>query len=167
MMQHAPSPAASRAAARLLADAPKGFGKKLNVQPKKKVLPSTTQVRRTKAADDFDKLKASGAPEYLVSIRTVGEKTSEWMPVGGIAVPRSSSEDAAVSMAIFNNEDELLKGAFRNFPRLKVSEDRFEYGFRLKDFPEDPIKVASKEKTEVTTNPLMQWFNSLDSPLNK
>merc|ERR1711920_895325 len=89
------------------------------------------QVRRDQAASDFDKLKSSGAPEYMVSIRTVGEKTSDWMPVGGIAVPRSGSEDAAVSMAIFNNEDELLKGAFRNFPRLKVSTDKFEYGYRM------------------------------------
>ena len=45
------------------------------------------------------------------------------MPVGGLAVPRSNSVDTAVSMAIFNNEDELLKGAFRAFPKLKTSKD--------------------------------------------
>ena len=49
-------------------------------------------------------LQLSLGPHVQVSIRTVGEKTSDWMPVGGIAVPRSGSEDAAVSMAIFNNE---------------------------------------------------------------
>ena len=89
------------------------------------------------------------------------------MPVGGLAVPRSNSVDTAVSMAIFNNEDELLKGAFRAFPKLKTSKDKFEYGYRLKEFPDDPIKMATKEKTEQPTNPIMQWFNTLDSPLNR
>merc|ERR1712087_678461 len=145
----------------------KGFGKKVHVEPKKKAPPSKSQVRRDEAANKFDKLKSSGAPEYMVSIRTVGETKSDWMPVGGIAVPRSGSEDAAVSMAIFNNEDELLKGAFRNYPRLKVSTDKFEYGYRLKEFPEDPVKIANKASTEQTSNPFMQWFNQLDSPLNK
>ena len=58
-----------------------------------------------------------------MSIRTVsadGSETSEWMPVGGLAVPRSNSVDTAVSMAIYNNEDELLKGAYRSYPKLKV-----------------------------------------------
>ena len=55
---------------------------------------------------------------------------SDWNPVGGIAVPRSSSEDVALSMAIFQNEDDLLKGAFRSYPFLKKSEEKFEYGYR-------------------------------------
>lgn len=77
-----------------------------------------------------DKLRDSGSPEYMVLIRTVpatGEP-SVWYPVGGIAVPRSNSEDTALSMAIFNNEDDLLKGAFKAYPALKKSEDKFEYG---------------------------------------
>ena len=49
------------------------------------------------------------------------------MPVGGLAVPRSNSVDTAVSMAIFNNEDELLKGAFRAFPKLKTSKDKMRF----------------------------------------
>merc|ERR1712113_693710 len=126
-----------------------------------------TQIKRDKAAADFDKLKDLGAPEYMVSIRTVGETTSDWLPVGGIAVPRSGSEDAAVSMAIFNNEDELLKGAFRNYPKLKVSEDKFEYGYRLKEFPDDEFKLATEDATKQSSNPIVQWFSNLDSPLNK
>jgi len=82
-------------------------------------------------------------------------------------VPRSSSEDAAVSMAIFNNEDDLLKGAFKIYPKLKVSTDKFEYGYRLKEFPDDPVKICTKQSTEASTNPFMQWFNQLDNPLNK
>ena len=65
------------------------------------------------------------------------------MPVGGLAVPRSNSVETAVSMAIFNNEDELLKGAFRAFPKLKTSKDKFEYGYRLREFPEDEVRLGS------------------------
>ena len=65
------------------------------------------------------------------------------MPVGGLAVPRSNSVDTAVSMAIFNNEDELLKGAFRRFPKLKTSKDKFEYGYRLREFPEDEVRTIA------------------------
>ena len=66
------------------------------------------------------------------------------MPVGGLAVPRSNSVDTAVSMAIFNNEDELLKGAFRRFPKLKTSKDKFEYGYRLREFPEDEVRAIAQ-----------------------
>ena len=46
-------------------------------------------------------------------------------------------------MAIFNNEDELLKGAFRAFPKLKSSTDKFEYGYRLREFPDDEVKTIA------------------------
>lgn len=61
----------------------------------------------------------------------------------------------------------VLKGAFRAYPKLKTSEDKFEYGYCLKEFPEDGVKVADKELTKEDTNPFMAWFNTLDSPLNK
>lgn len=146
---------------------PKGFGAKPPAPPPRP--PSAPQQRRSKAAEDFDKLTATGAPEYEVAVRTVTADgtCSAWMTVGGIAVPRSSSEDMAVSLAIFNNEDDLLKGAFRNYPKLKVSTEKFEYGYKLKEFPEDEFKIATKEKTEQPSNPFAQWFNQLDSPLNK
>merc|ERR1712127_615842 len=121
----------------------KGFGKVPDKPPPKPA--SEGKKKRDAAAAKLDKLTATGNPEYMVSIRTVGSETSEWMPVGGLAVPRSNSVDTAVSMAIFNNEDELLKGAFRAFPKLKTSKDKFEYGYRLRDFPEDEIKGATKD----------------------
>ena len=55
-----------------------------------------------------------------------GEDPSKWYPVGGMAVPRSSSIDVALSIAIFNNEDDLLRGAFRSYPFLSKSEHKFE-----------------------------------------
>jgi len=149
----------------------KGFGKVPEKVEKKKVAAkpkSEASVKRDKAADDFDALKRQGSPEYMVLIREVpvGGEPSRWYPVGGIAVPRSSSEDVALSMAIFQNEDDLLKGAFRTYPFLKNSQEKFEYGYRLKEFEDDPVKIADKDATEPSTNPIMQWFQQLDSPLN-
>ena len=139
--------------------AAKGFGKPV---PQKASVPKKASAgaqKRDKAGAAFDELKASGAPEYMVLVRTVpeGGEASNWYPVGGIAVPRSSSEDMALSLAIFNNEDDLLKGAFRSYPFLKKSTDKFEYGYRLKEFEDDPVKLATKEKSEEASNPITQW----------
>jgi len=148
--------------------AARGFGPPPPPAPVKQA-PKAAPAKKDKAAEDFDKLKATGAPSYEILIREVpeGGSPTEWMAFGSMAVPRSSSEDQAVSMAIFNNEDDLLKGAFKIYPKLKVSTEKFEYGYRLQEFPDDPIKVASEEKTQVSDNPIMQWFSQLDSPLNK
>ena len=100
--------------------AAKGFGKAAPPPPPK---PKTAgAAKRDAAGKAFDDLKATGAPEYMVFIRTVDAAgtASDWNPVGGIAVPRSNSVDMAVSMAIYNNEEELLKGAKRSYPKLKV-----------------------------------------------
>ena len=40
------------------------------------------------------------------------------------------------------------------------------YGFRLKEFEDDPVKIADKDASEPATNPIVQWFQALDSPLN-
>lgn len=52
-------------------------------------------------------------------------------------------------------------------PLRRASTDKFEYGYRLKEFPDDPVKIVSEEKTKQPTNPIMQWFNTLDNPLNR
>lgn len=124
----------------------KGFGKtpKPDATPKKP--PTPNAIKRDKAAQAFDELKSTGAPEYIVSVRTVpadGGAPSDWYPVGGIAVPRSSSEDTAVSMAIFNNEDDLLKGAYRTYPKLKVSTDKFEVRPAESQLPTCPPRPMS------------------------
>jgi hypothetical protein len=111
----------------------KGFGKtpekEVKAQKKADKPKSEATQQRDKAAADFDALKNQGSPEYMVLIRELpeGGEPSKWYPVGGIAVPRSSSEDVALSMAIFQNEDDLLKGAYRSYPFLKKSTAKFEY----------------------------------------
>merc|ERR1719238_2074861 len=147
----------------------KGFGAPKTAPKAKTAKPkSAGQVQRDKAASDLEKLKAQGSPEYMVLIRECpeGQEPSKWYPVGGMAVPRSSSIDVALSLAIFQNEEDLLKGAYRSYPFLKKSEHKFEYGFRLKEFPDDPVKIADKDASEPSTNPLVNWFNALDSGLN-
>ena len=108
----------------------KGFGApKPAPKPKAAAKPkSTGAVARDKASADLEKLKEQGNPEYMVLIREVpeGQAPGNWYPVGGMAVPRSSSIDVSLSMAIFQNEDDLLKGAFRNHPFLKKSTNKFE-----------------------------------------
>merc|ERR1719238_621115 len=147
----------------------KGFGAPKTAPKTKPTKPkSEGAVKRDQAASDLEKLKQSGSPEYMVLIRECpdGQEPSKWYPVGGLAVPRSSSIDVALSMAIFNNEADLLKGAFRSYPFLKQSDNRFEYGYRLKEFPDDEVKIAQKDATEPSSNPLANWFNALDNPLN-
>ena len=147
----------------------KGFGKAPPPPPKKpKPTKSSGSARRDAASAAMDDMKAQGLPEYMVLVREVpaGGEPGKWLPVGGMTVPRSSSESVALSMAIFNNEDDLLKGFFRNYPAMKDSTNPFEYGYRLKEFADDPVKIASKEATEQNDNPLRNWFNALDNPLN-
>ena len=45
---------------------------------------------------------------------------------------RGAPRATGVRAMTFDNEDELLKGAFRAFPKLKTSKDKFEYGYRLR-----------------------------------
>jgi hypothetical protein len=125
--------------------------------------------RRDEMGESLERLKATGYPEYMVLVReaaTDGAEPSKWYPVGGIAVPRSSSLDTALSLAIYENEEDLLKGAYKAHPFLKTSNKKLEYGYRVKEFTDDPVTVANPNAKEESDNPLTNWFNALDNPLN-
>lgn len=111
----------------------KGFG-----PPKSPKKVSKVSDRRAAAAQQLDEMKAKGLPEYEIYLRVRG--SNAWLPVGAIAVKRSDQ----INAAIFANEEELQKGAFRLFPRLKKQTLGFEYGYRLKEFPDEAIKLAEK-----------------------
>jgi hypothetical protein len=83
-------------------------------QKKKKKAPNKHQV----AANKYDEMKGKGLPEFNVFIRIKG------------------------SQAIFQQEAELLKGAIRLYPVLRNFKDNLEYGYRLKEFPDEEITVA-------------------------
>lgn len=112
----------------------KGFG-----PPKAEKKPAQTSGRRAAAAKQLETMKSKGLPEYEVYLRVRGSQA--WLPVGAVAVKRSNQ----ISAAIFANEEELQKGAFRLFPRLKKQQTLgFEYGYRLKEYRDEPIELAER-----------------------
>jgi hypothetical protein len=99
---------------------------------------------RTEAVKRYDKMKAEGIPDFEVYIRIQGKKA--WYPVGSIAVKRSDQ----INRAIFNSQDNLLQGAFRLFPILRKHQTQLEYGYRLKEFQDEPIQLAVPPKAKAT-----------------
>jgi hypothetical protein len=59
-----------------------------------------------------------------------------------------------INQAMFEQEEELLKGVFRLFPKLRKHQTQLEYGHRLKEFNDEPITVAVRP--EATGGSLMQ-----------
>ena len=49
-----------------------------------------------------------------------------------------------INHAIFDNLEELQKGAFRLFPVLKKNQAQLDYGYRLKGFKDDEIALAER-----------------------
>jgi hypothetical protein len=110
-----------------------GFG-----QPKSPKNSSKSAKKRAQASEQYDQMKAKGLPEFTIFIRIQGK--NNWFPVGSLAVNRTSK----INQAIFDQEAELLQGAFRLFPILKKHQSQLEYGYRLKQFADEPIQVATR-----------------------
>jgi hypothetical protein len=111
-----------------------GFGKKVHKEKQQ----SDGAKKRAAASQQFDDFKSSGSPEYEIYIRIKDKK--QWYPVGAIAVKRSSQ----INAAIYANEAQLCEGAFRLFPILKKNQGNLEYGYRLKEYRDEPIALAEK-----------------------
>jgi hypothetical protein len=62
-----------------------------------------------------------------------------------MTVNRSSQ----INQAMFQQEEELLKGVFRLFPKLRKHQGELEYGHRLKEFNDEPIVVATRPQATV------------------
>ncbi len=114
---------------------PVGFGKS---SPSAHKPPSQGAKKRAAAAKEYDQMKSSGMPEYAIFIRIIGK--DQWLPVGVISVKRSTQ----IHRAIYANEQVLLEGAFHRMPVLKKNRAdlTFEYGYRLKEFKDEPIELA-------------------------
>jgi hypothetical protein len=125
----------------------RGFGK---TQPRKQ--PSQQTIARNEAAKQFDNMKASGNPEFEIYIRIQGKRN--WYPVGVIAVKRSSQ----INQAIFGSLEDLHQGAFRIYPILRKNQQHLEYGYRLKEFKDEPIQLAVRPqgKTQGLQNAIAQ-----------
>jgi len=125
-------------------------------QKKKPKAPNKHQV----AANKYDEMKSQGLPEFNIYIRIKGK---EWVPAGSMAVERSNQ----ISRAIFQQEAELLKGAVRLYPILRKYKENLEYGYRLKDFPDEEITVAVVpeptlgDKFQYAFSKAKEYFNSV------
>ncbi|PZU92450.1 MAG: hypothetical protein DCE90_18170 [Pseudanabaena sp.] len=136
----------------------KGFAG-VSSQKKKKKEPNKHQV----AANRYDEMKEKGLPEFNIYIRIKGK---EWVPAGSMAVERSNQ----ISRAIFQQEKELLKGAVRLYPILRKYQENLEYGYRLKEFPDEEITVAVLpeptlgDKFQYAFSRAKEYFNSVTKP---
>jgi len=111
----------------------RGFGA---AKPQPKV--SKRSAERAAASKQYDEMKTDGVPEFEIYIRIKDKKN--WFPVGAIAVKRTS----LINHAIYDNEEQLLQGAFRMFPVLRKNQSNLEYGYRLKEYKDEPIQLAEK-----------------------
>lgn len=111
-----------------------GFGKLPAQSPQSKASKGSSQ--RAQAAKQYEKLRTDGIPDFEVYIRIQGK--NQWYPVGAIAVKRSNQ----INQAIFGSQKDLLEGAFRLYPVLRKNQHQLEYGYRLKQFKDEPIQLA-------------------------
>lgn len=118
-----------------------GFGQTTRRVVKKK------QAKRELQAKQYEEMKSKGLPEFNIYVRIPHK---EWLPAGSMTVERSSQ----ISRAIFQQEAELRKSIFRLLPRLQKYQDQLEYGYRLKEFPDEPIVKA--ERPTAVPNPMAQ-----------
>ncbi|BBC24238.1 HHL1-like protein [Pseudanabaena sp. ABRG5-3] len=133
-----------------------GFASGSGAPKKKKKAPN----KRELAANKYDEMKDKGLPEFNIFVRIKGK---EWVPAGSMAVERSN----LISRAIFQQEAELLKGAIRLYPVLRKFKDDLEYGYRLKEFPDEEITVAVLpdptigDKVKYAFTKAKEYFNSV------
>lgn len=136
-----------------------GFGK-VSKAPKKEVKKSQQALQREAAAKSYDEQKKSGIPEYSIFLRELSNDDKErWLPVGSMTIPRSSK----VEQALFDNEENLIKGALRLFPKTDFT-GGVEYGYNLKAYPDEPIKIA--ERPQANSNLFVKYLENAMNPLN-
>lgn len=140
----------------------KGFGKVEEVKKEEKDIGTITYERQAKR----------GVPEYNIFFRPRNGTEAEWLPVGSMTIPR----DQKVSHAVYEVEEELLKGAFKLFPKLRAfhrqrldngEKEVFEYGYCLKAFPDEPIVLIEREKEKKEEgNFFTNWLSRLTDPVD-
>jgi hypothetical protein len=120
----------------------KGFGKPRESAPERP--PSGAKAARDAAAERLDSMRQQGLPEFSVWVRLLEEKETPdapdfpWLPVGSICVPRSGN----IEKAIFDVEEDLMKGVYKLFPNMKGKEDQLQFGWQNKEFTDEDIRVA-------------------------
>jgi len=150
-------------------DAPKskGFGKP--VEKKVELVEDDAGTRTYKSQ------AKRGVPEYNIFMRPLNGSIEEWVPVGSMTIPR----DTPVGKAVYDVEVEMLKGTFKLYPKLKAfAETRatkdgkglFEYGYIMKAFPDEEIKIIPSPESMAEEangkNFFQRWLDSVTNPLD-
>ncbi|EEC42968.1 predicted protein [Phaeodactylum tricornutum CCAP 1055/1] len=143
---------------RTVLSATKGFG----AGPEPKKAKSEGQVKREKESSKYDEIAGTGGQEYSIFVRQFGSDDQSWLPCGSVAVPRN----AQVSDAVYANDEALRKAIVRTYPKLRGSEEEFEFGYNLKVYPDDPIEVAVKGKPRPGGLSVGNWISTLLSPVD-
>lgn len=157
---------------RLYSEAPvpptKGFGKPVE----KKVEQAEEPDAGTRT---YQAQAKRGVPEYNIFLRPGNGTETEWVPVGSMTIPR----DTPVGKAVYDVEKELLAGTFKLYPKLKAfAETRgnregtglFEYGYIMKAFPDEEIRIIpSQEATAEAANSkgfFANWLDKITNPVD-
>ncbi|WP_019498328.1 HHL1-like protein [Pseudanabaena sp. PCC 6802] len=111
---------------------PTGFGKVTAPKPKAE----KNKAKRTVASQKYEEMKSSGLPEFSIYVRIKGKPN--WIPAGSMTVDRSDK----ISLAIYQQEEELIEGVMRLYPKMRQYQSQLEYGYRLKQFNDEAIAVA-------------------------
>eukprot|EP01041_Mallomonas_annulata_P014903 gene14903-31643_t len=142
----------------------KGFGSA-------KAKPAAVVVEKDAGTMTYEKQAKRGVPEYNIFLRPSNGTEGEWIPAGSMTIPR----DTPPSKAIFDVEKDLLFGSFKLYPKLKAFYDvraeadkssTFEYGYVLKAFPDEPIKLAVRQNVEENSNFFKNWIGKLTNPID-
>jgi len=162
------SPAESSEASAPVSSAPaepqsKGFGTKKN--PK-----DSEVVEKDAGTKTYESQSKRGVPEYNVWLRPLNGTEEEWVPVGSMTIPRN----VPVANAVFEVEEELLKGTFKLYPKLKAfvsvrgDSKIFQYGYTLKAFPDEPIKPLERPdpNKDKGGNFFSNWLSTITNPID-
>jgi hypothetical protein len=103
---------------------------------------------RQEKAKQFEEMKQQGLPEFNIFVRLPDRN---WLPAGVMTVQRSNQ----IERAIFQQEAELKKNIVRLMPKLQKSADQLEFGYRYKQFPDEPIVLAKRPQAP------NQWWQKL------
>jgi hypothetical protein len=123
---------------------PVGFAPKVETKSNSRSKSAAKQKRQEKE-QKFADLRRQGCPEFSIFVRIPDR---EWLPAGTMAVERSNQ----INQAIFQQEAELRKNIFRILPKLQRFQDQLEFGYRLKEFPDEPITKAVRPTAKAGGN---------------
>jgi hypothetical protein len=137
-----------------------GFGKVTPPKPKAE----KNRAKRAVANQKYEEMKSSGLPEFNVYVRIKGKPN--WIPAGSMTVDRSDK----IALAIYQQEEELVKGVLRLSPKMRQYQGQLEYGYRLKQFNDEAIAVAVPPQPtlgDAMQAKFKQWQGQITKLLNR